>query len=55
MENANLSNLIGQIRDKHLKGRSGPRVSDVFGSTKDFAIFLFPDTSEKLKCLERGK
>ena len=29
---------------KHLKGRSAPRVSDVFADSKDFVVFLFPDT-----------
>ena len=29
---------------KHLKGRSAPRVSDVFAHAKDFVVFLFPGT-----------
>ena len=29
---------------KHLKGRSVPRVSDVFADSKDFVVSLFPDT-----------
>ena len=35
---------ILQSPSKHLKGRSAPRVSDVFADSKDFVVFLFPDT-----------
>ena len=32
------------VLSKHLKGRSAPRVSDVFAHAKDFVVFLFPGT-----------
>ena len=32
------------FKSKHLKGRSVPRVSDVFADSKDFVVSLFPDT-----------
>ena len=36
--------IVAYAISKHLKGRSVPRVSHVFGSTKDFVIFMFLDT-----------
>ena len=36
--------IVAYAISKHLKGRSVPRVSHVFGLTKDFVIFMFLDT-----------
>ena len=36
--------MLETLASKHLKGRSVPRVSDVFADSKDFVVSLFPDT-----------
>ena len=48
-------NIIIIKSSKHLKGRSVPRVSQVFLTTRDFVVFLFLDTFPFQKCLETGK
>ena len=42
--NRDRRNYIFISISKHLKGRSVPRVSDVFADSKDFVVSLFPDT-----------